>query len=112
MVKSQAGMPPTFVLTAGLDPIRDQGRAYAAACAQAGVPTIFREARGQYPRLHQSAEGDPLVAGGCAARLRSAEADDRGGAGMIDLSGYGYRPAVGVMLINDAKQGLGRPAAR
>ncbi len=46
LVKSQAGMPPTLVLTAGLDPIRDQGRAYAAACIQAGVPTIFREARG------------------------------------------------------------------
>ncbi|HEX5183551.1 MAG TPA: alpha/beta hydrolase [Allosphingosinicella sp.] len=46
MVKSQEGMPPTFVLTASLDPIRDQGRAYAAACAQAGVPTVFREAEG------------------------------------------------------------------
>ncbi len=46
MVKSQAGMPPTLVLTASLDPIRDQGRAYAAACIQAGVPTIFREAVG------------------------------------------------------------------
>ena len=47
MVKSQAGMPPTLVVTAGLDPIRDQGRAYAAACAQAGVTTVFREAKGQ-----------------------------------------------------------------
>lgn len=46
MVKSQAGMPPTLVVTASLDPIRDQGRAYAAACIEAGVPTIFREARG------------------------------------------------------------------
>ena len=46
MVKPQAGMPPTLVLTASLDPIRDQGRAYAAACIQAGVPTIFREAVG------------------------------------------------------------------
>jgi acetyl esterase len=45
-VKSQAGMPPTLVLTASLDPIRDQGRAYAAACVEAGVPTIFREAKG------------------------------------------------------------------
>lgn len=46
LLKSQAGMPPTLVVTAGLDPIRDQGRAFAAACAQAGVPTTFREAAG------------------------------------------------------------------
>ena len=47
LVKDQAGMPPTLVVTAGLDPIRDQGRAYAAACVAAGVPTLFHEARGQ-----------------------------------------------------------------
>jgi acetyl esterase len=46
MLKSQAGMPPTLVVTASLDPIRDQGRAYAAACAQAGVATVFLEAEG------------------------------------------------------------------
>jgi acetyl esterase len=46
MVKSQEGMPPTLVITASLDPIRDQGRAYAAECIKAGVPTVFREARG------------------------------------------------------------------
>ncbi|HEU0099872.1 MAG TPA: alpha/beta hydrolase [Allosphingosinicella sp.] len=46
MVKSQAGMPPTLVLTAGLDPIRDQGRAYAAACIEAGVDTVYIEAEG------------------------------------------------------------------
>ena len=46
LVKSQEGMPPTLVVTASLDPIRDQGRAYAAATIQAGVPTVFQEAKG------------------------------------------------------------------
>ena len=41
MLAGMAGLPPTFVLTAGLDPIRDQGRAYAARCAEAGVETIY-----------------------------------------------------------------------
>ncbi|PTQ09947.1 lipase [Sphingomonas oleivorans] len=42
----QGGMPPTLVLTASLDPLRDHGRTYAAATIAAGVPTIFREAAG------------------------------------------------------------------
>jgi acetyl esterase len=46
LVKDPAGMPPTVVMTASADPIRDQGRAYAAACVAAGVTTVFQEARG------------------------------------------------------------------
>lgn len=46
LVKSQKGMPPTLVVTASLDPIRDQGRAYAAACIEAGVRTTYIEAEG------------------------------------------------------------------
>ncbi|WP_246792552.1 alpha/beta hydrolase [Burkholderia perseverans] len=43
-----AGMPAAVVATAGVDPIRDQGRAYAAALALAlaGVPAVFQEAAG------------------------------------------------------------------
>lgn len=38
-----AKLPPTFVVTAGLDPLRDEGRAYAARCAEAGVQVTYRE---------------------------------------------------------------------
>lgn len=41
-----AGLPPAVIVTASLDPIRDQGRAYAAALIQVGVPVTFREAKG------------------------------------------------------------------
>ena len=33
-------------MTAGLDPLRDEGRAYAAATILAGVPTAYHEAQG------------------------------------------------------------------
>ena len=42
----QCGMPPAVVVTASLDPIRDQGRRYAAQLAEAGVAHSFIEAKG------------------------------------------------------------------
>ena len=73
LVKSQAGMPPTLVLTASLDPIRDQGRAYAAACIQAGVPTIFREATGNihgFMNLRKAIPSSQEDLLGCVAALK------------------------------------------
>ncbi|MEH3104504.1 MAG: alpha/beta hydrolase [Sphingomonas phyllosphaerae] len=39
-------LPPAVIVAAGLDPLRDQARAYAAALALAGVPVTYQEARG------------------------------------------------------------------
>jgi acetyl esterase len=38
---------PAVVLTCGLDPLRDEGRAYAARLVTSGVPVQFHEAYGQ-----------------------------------------------------------------
>jgi acetyl esterase len=46
LAKDQAGMPPTLLVTAGLDPIRDQGRVYGAALARAGVDLVYLELAG------------------------------------------------------------------
>lgn len=41
-----AGLPPTFLVTAGFDPLRDEGRAFAAKAILAGVDVTYREYAG------------------------------------------------------------------
>jgi acetyl esterase len=62
-----ADLPPALVFTCGLDPLRDQGRAYAAKLIEAGNRVIFRESPGQ---VHGSAQ--------LRGALASAQADLEG----------------------------------
>ncbi len=45
-LRGYAGLPPTAIITASLDPLRDQGRALAAALTSEGIETAYLEAQG------------------------------------------------------------------
>ena len=72
------GMPPTLVVTASLDPLRDQGRAYAGELAKAGVPVTFREAVGNIHGFITIRKGIPSSqadVAGCLSVLKAMIAE-------------------------------------
>lgn len=64
LLAEPSGLPPLLLVTASLDPLRDEGRAFAARAIAAGVDTIYREMRGtihgfaSYRRVIPSAQQD------------------------------------------------------
>lgn len=55
---SHAGMPPTIVVTAGCDPLHDEGVAYVEALRAAGVPTEWHD---EASLIHAFVDLVPLV---------------------------------------------------
>jgi cation diffusion facilitator CzcD-associated flavoprotein CzcO/acetyl esterase/lipase len=65
------GLPPACVVAADFDPLRDEGRAYAAALEAAGVPVRLIRARGH---THTSVTMVDVVLSGAAVRAEMAAA--------------------------------------
>jgi acetyl esterase len=47
LAADHTGLAPAYVMTAGYDPLRDEGKAYAECLEAAGVPTVYRCFEGQ-----------------------------------------------------------------
>lgn len=69
-----AGMPPAVIVAASLDPLRDQGRAYAARLIEAGVPTVYREAVGTIHGFATLRKAVPSAVGDIAGFLAALKA--------------------------------------
>ena len=67
---SLAGQPPTMIVTAGFDPLRDEGRAYADRLRAAGVDVVYREYPGQ---IHAFVSLTKAIPQGLACTLEVAD---------------------------------------
>jgi acetyl esterase len=75
LAKDLTGLPPALVLTAGCDPLRDQGKAYADRLAAAGVASEYRCFENTIHAFMSFAAAIPVGVEGLsfvASRLRAA----------------------------------------
>jgi acetyl esterase len=75
LASDHSDLPPALVLTAGYDPLRDEGRQYADALSAAGTPCQYvcfeRQIHGFLPMNKAIGEADTALAM-CARALKSA----------------------------------------
>jgi acetyl esterase len=67
---SLKGQPPAMIVTAGFDPLRDEGRAYADRLREAGVDVVYREYPGQ---IHAFVSLTKAIPQGMVATLEIAD---------------------------------------
>jgi acetyl esterase len=67
---SLKGQPPAMIVTAGFDPLRDEGRAYGDRLREAGVDVVHREYTGQ---IHAFVSLTKAIPQGVACTLEIAE---------------------------------------
>jgi acetyl esterase len=67
---SLEGQPPTMIVTAGFDPLRDEGQAYGRRLQEAGIEVVDREYPGQ---IHAFVSLTKAIPQGMAATLEIAD---------------------------------------
>jgi acetyl esterase len=75
LAKSLAKLPPAFVMTAGFDPLLDEGRAYAERLKKEGVPAEYREYSGMvhgFITMGRALDTANAALADCAQSLRRA----------------------------------------
>jgi acetyl esterase len=71
------GLPPAYVITAGFDPLKDEGKQYADKMSAAGVPVVYKD----YPAMVHGFFGMSGVVPQAKEAIRDAAAKLRGAFG-------------------------------